>query len=295
MITLPRQFKSFNEAFAQIALELINDGQDVDVANAVGDTVMTKELQDYQVVFAPEYVNVCTLPQRKFPIKGAHAEFLWYMTGNPNAKLVAEFLPNWLNYANEDGTVNSNYGKYWLEAVPGIIEELKRDKMSRRAVMNIYNYGNAPFGKDTPCTLTLQFMIRKNRATGEDQLNLICMMRSNDIWYGLSIDQFCNSLLHQLVHHSLLDTYPNLKIGTYSHHAGSMHVYVSSSKGNATISPKLLGDMYMQFMSNPSEVGERFALPENVTFENFWETAGECFDKKRFQYFKDILTNSTNI
>jgi thymidylate synthase len=101
MIAMTRQFKSFNEAFATLAIELLNDGQNINVINSVGDTVTTRELQNYELTFAPNYSNICTLPLRKFPVKGAQAEFLWYMTGNNNAKLVSKFLPNWLNYANE--------------------------------------------------------------------------------------------------------------------------------------------------------------------------------------------------
>lgn len=290
MIVKPRQYVSINDALAMIGLELVIDGEDVDVCNAVGDSVMTKELQDWQIVFAPNYNNICTLPERKFPIKNAQAEFLWYMSGDASANAIAKFMPNWSKFADENGNVNSNYGVYWRKYIPGIIDELKRDKMSRRAVLNIFHAGNAPFGKDTPCTMTLQFLIRKN-ASGRHQLNLICNMRSNDIWYGLSIDQFCNSLLHQLVHHSLLATYPDLELGWYSHHAGSMHVYTSSSKGNATIDTALLVNMHNNHM-NAQNPGERFEIDENVTFENFWETAAPNFETARFEHFKQIWANT---
>jgi thymidylate synthase len=293
MIVRPKQFTSINDALAQVGYELLTDGEPVYVQNAIGDKVFTRELADWCIVFAPEHNNICTLPERKFPVKGAQAEFLWYMTGNPDANIVAKFLPNWLNYANEDGIVNSNYGVYWKQYIPSVIDELKRDKSSRRAVMNIYHAGNAPFGKDTPCTLSLQFLIRTDKE-GHDSLCMICNMRSNDIWYGLSIDQFCNDLLHQLVHHSLLETYPELRLGWYSHHAGSMHVYMSESSGNATITNKTLGDMFMHQLSNPDK-GQRLVLPNDMTFENFWDKAtSEVFDAKRLEYFKSIMTKDYN-
>lgn len=282
MLVGTRQYRSFNEALAQVAIELASFGDEVDVCNAVGDRVITKELMDYHMSFAADYNNICTLEARKFPFKGAQAEFLWYMTAKPDANIVAKYLPNWLNFSDDAGNVHSNYGVYWRQYVPGIIDELKRDKMSRRAVMNVYNSGDAPFGKDTPCTLTLQFMIRNNR------LHMIVNMRSNDIWYGLSIDQFCNSLLHQLVLHSLQETYPDLKLGQYHHNAGSMHVYMSSSKGNATISMQTLFDMYDAFTSKP-EHGARFDIPANVTFDNFWQAIdneSNPFDRTRFEHFK---------
>lgn len=258
MIALPRQNKSINEALSTLALELAVDGDVITVTNALGQNVTTRELTDYRVVFAPGHMNIVTLPQRKFPMKGALAEFLWYMTGNSSVEPVSKYLPNWKNFAN-NGVVNSNYGCYWKRSIPWIIEELKRDPMSRRAVLNIFQNDMAPFGKDTPCTLSLQFMIRKN------QLNLMVRMRSNDVWYGLCIDQFCNSLLHQLVLHSLQVKYHELQLGWYSHSTGSMHVYED------VVSVKTLTDLYSEYQGTFDQ-GKRFELPENCRFENFWDS-----------------------
>lgn len=277
-----RTYKSANEALAQIALELVIDGEDISVCNAVGDTVLTKDIFDYDVCFAPNYNNVITLPERKFPKKGAKAEFLWYMTGNASAELVAKYLPNWRNYANEQGFVNSNYGVYWHKYLPRVIDLLKNDKHSRQAVLNIYHAGDAPFGKDTPCTLTIQFVIRNNA------LHMIVMMRSNDVWYGFSIDQFCNSLLHQLVWHELLETYPDLELGQYVHHAGSMHAYISESKGNAKLTTQMLGSVYNSF-ANSQDNGERIELPTEVTFSNFWDRLTNLtgiFDEDMLEHFQ---------
>lgn len=276
-----RMYASVNEALACISLELIQ-ADAVDVINAVGDKVVTHEIANFHAMFKPGYNNVCTLPLRKFPYKGAQAEFLWYMTGKADANAVAKYLPNWLNYADVNGCVNSNYGVYWHKYIPGIIEELKRDKSSRRACMNIYHAGNADkFNKDTPCTLSLQFLIRN------DKLCLICTMRSNDIWYGFSIDQFCNSLLQQLVLHSLQQVYPNLQLGWYAHNTGSMHVYMSESKGNSNISGQTLFELYTQYMTS-NDAGKAFTIPDEVSFDNFWSIDNVVFDAERYNYFKSV-------
>lgn len=278
-------YNDFNTALADIAWELSRPGNEVPVYNAVGDTVMTKEIMDASVTFAPEYGNICTLPSRKFPLKGAQAEFLWYMTGIPDAHVVAKYLPNWLNYAGINGKVNSNYGSYWYRSIPRIIDILECNKTSRQAVMNIYNSSDAPFGKDTPCTLSLQFLIRKDEKD-IDRLNLICNMRSNDLWYGLCIDQFCNSLLMQLVRNSLLSTYPDLQLGTYTHHAGSLHVYTTASKGNAVIAPETLRELSEENVICQPDI---FTIGEEVTFTEFWDTARVYFDTAQFDYFKDCF------
>jgi thymidylate synthase len=288
MITIKR-YNSINEALAYLSLELAIDGTDVEVKNAVGDFVKTKELQDYHLSFVPNYNNIITLPERKFPVKGAQAEFLWYMTGVPNANAVAKFLPNWLKFGDEQGKVNSNYGAYWKVSIPRIIDILKRDKTSRRAVMNIYHDGNEPFGKDTPCTLTLQFLIRTDKYDGIDKLDLIVNMRSNDIWYGLSIDQYTNSMLHQLVLHSLQETYPDLQLGWYGHSSGSMHAYVSESSGNATLTVQQLAAVYQSFAVS-NDQGRRHELPQNITFENFWQTVtDDDFKSELLEHFRQYV------
>jgi thymidylate synthase len=50
-------------------------------------------------------------------------------------------------------------------------------------------------------------------------------MRSNDVIFGFCNDIFTFSLFHQLMFHDLREHYPNLKLGRYSHNAGSMHIY----------------------------------------------------------------------
>lgn len=284
-----KRYNSINEAFAFLCLELAVDGYDVPVKNAVGDLVQTRELQDYHLSFTPGYNNIITLPERKFPVKGAQAEFLWYMTGDQDVNVVAKFLPNWLKFANEQGKVNSNYGAYWKQSIPRIIDILKRDKTSRRAVMNIYHDGNEPFGKDTPCTLTLQFLIRTDKYDGIDKLDLIVNMRSNDIWYGLSIDQYTNSMLHQLVLHSLQETYPDLQLGWYAHSSGSMHAYVSESSGNATLTVQQLAKVYQSFITSEDR-GRRHELPAELTFENFWQkVTADDFKPELLEHFRQFI------
>ena len=50
-------------------------------------------------------------------------------------------------------------------------------------------------------------------------------MRSNDIVFGFCNDIFNFALFQQLMLNELRDVYPELKLGSYYHHAGSLHLY----------------------------------------------------------------------
>ena len=53
-----------------------------------------------------------------------------------------------------------------------------------------------------------------------DKLNMSVMMRSNDLWYGFAIDQYCFSRLQQMVAQRL-----SIEVGQYFHFANNLHLY----------------------------------------------------------------------
>jgi thymidylate synthase len=68
--------------------------------------------------------------------------------------------------------------------------------------------------KDSPCALALQFFIR------QDRLDAVGMMRSNDAIWGLPYDVFLFTMLQELLASQL-----GVSLGSYTHIAGSMHLY----------------------------------------------------------------------
>ena len=119
--------------------------------------------------------------------------------------------------ADEDGNVNSNYGYQWQRKrqLNQMILKLKLDKDTRQACISIYDgKEHHKYGNDTPCTYAVQFTILN------DKLNMCVVMRSNDLWYGFCIDQYCFSMLQQLVASRL-----DIPVGTYYHFAHNLHLY----------------------------------------------------------------------
>lgn len=156
---------------------------------------------------------------RNFKIDYAEKEWQWYKSKNPDASDIAKVAKIWYNHMDERGYVNSNYGYQWSRGnqLEYVINELNRDKYSRRAVISLYDgKENNMYSKDTPCTLSIQFYFTPD----SDKLHMTVLMRSNDLWFGFCNDAYCFLKLHELVCDSL-----NVDQGFYTHYAQNLHIY----------------------------------------------------------------------
>lgn len=167
--------------------------------------------------------NVITTPWRKWQSQYAKDEWDWYLTADNDITKFEEIrgersVPQvWYNHANKDGFVMSNYGWQWARGsqIDYVVNELKRDPESRRALLTMYDgKDNKLYTNDTPCTLNAHFQIRDN------QLDMTIMMRSNDLIMGFCNDQYCFSKLQELIANKL-----GIKIGEYFHFASNLHIY----------------------------------------------------------------------
>lgn len=152
----------------------------------------------------------------------------------------------WLNLANPDGTVNSAYGYLiWENRSHGnpmyesgtsrphsdnahtmrtpwewAKQSLIQDKDTRQAILRFSLPKHAYMGvKDFTCTMHANYLIR------DDKLHLSVVMRSNDLWFGLTYDlPWFMSLIDRMVD-ELKPHYPNLTKGQYTHTVHSLHLY----------------------------------------------------------------------
>ena len=175
----------------------------------------TKEVYGVSLRILNPRARIINLSDRKFPLKGAIAEFLWYMTGNPKIEIITPFLKHWANYSDDGEKVNSNYGFCAGNQIINVIRKLEKDSDSRQAVVNLFttDFSNY-FGKDTVCTPNYQFLIRDKR------LHLIVNARSRDLIRGECIDQFTFTLLQEIVANQL-----GIDVGFYQVNIGSLHIY----------------------------------------------------------------------
>lgn len=161
--------------------------------------------------------NLINTNWRNWKPKYAEIEWQWYLSKNPSAIKISKHAKIWCKCMDENGFVNSNYGYQWSKGnqLEYVIEELKKNKESRRASISIYDAKNRNnFEKDTPCTYAINFFILNNK------LNMTVMMRSNDLWYGFCNDQYCFSKLQEKISNEL-----KIETGTYFHFVNNIHIY----------------------------------------------------------------------
>ena len=162
--------------------------------------------------------NIVKSKIRNMPMRYAIGEMLWYLSGNSALKEIQKFGSGWDRMSDDGIHVNSNYGycikhKYGFDQWEFVKEELRKNSLSRRAVIHIKEPSNKE-SKDVNCTVSLQFFIRENK------LYMTTYMRSNDIWLGFPFDVFQFTCMQILMSMEL-----GLELGTYTHIAGSLHMY----------------------------------------------------------------------
>ena len=162
--------------------------------------------------------NICKSDIRKLSMRYAIGEFLWYLSGNNHLSEIQKYTDNWDRMSDDGVHVNSNYGhcikyKYGFDQFGYVYNMLKDKPKTRQAVIHIKEPSMAA-SKDVNCTVCLQFFIRDNK------LYMTTYMRSNDIWLGFPYDvfQFCNLQI-------LLSMKLGVELGSYTHIAGSLHLY----------------------------------------------------------------------
>ena len=206
------KFKNANEAYEYFHDQIISEGVDFDNTKALFNVGFTLE---------NPIDNIITNKERKFNIEYAKAEWKWYLSGDRSINKLGEIYgkipPIWKRMADSKGDVNSNYGYQWERnnQLDKVVDILRENPTTRRATISIYDGKEInDYNRDTPCTYAVQFTILDNK------LNMSVYMRSNDLWYGFCIDQYCFSMLQQHVAERL-----SMQVGSYYHHAHNLHLY----------------------------------------------------------------------
>ena len=206
------KFRNANAAYEYLHDKIIREG--IDFAN-------TKALFNVGFYITDPMDNKIINRERSWKPEYADAEWKWYLSEDNSIGKLGEIygtIPQiWYKMADAAGKVNSNYGWQWgrNNQIDYIVDLLKNNKDTRQAAISIYDAKEHDcYSKDTPCTYAVQFTILHGR------LNMCVVMRSNDLWYGFCNDQYCFSMLHNLVCNTT-----GIDMGTYYHFAHNMHLY----------------------------------------------------------------------
>ncbi len=158
--------------------------------------------------------------------------FIWMLNGDSDFSYVADVNPNAKNYIDDSkrkdestAKFSTAYGPRIARQMDVVIEELKRDPGTRRAVISILHEDDLKMlGTNTkdefPCTESVSFFVRDNK------LNVHVKMRSNNMVTTLVYDVFNFTMLQEYVLNRLNHVAgTSYKMGTYYHNCGSAHYF----------------------------------------------------------------------
>lgn len=203
------------------------------------------------VLVAPTPVTTVFMHPRarisQWPIRDANpffhlAEALWMLLGREDVETVARYAERMAEFSDDGRSLHGAYGYRWrkkfgYDQIRAIVEDLRRNPSSRRAVLTMWDPGPssswvredypervggdlgtaAGGGKDVPCNTQAYFRVR-----GGDKLDMTVTCRSNDIvWgaYGANVVHF--SFLQEFVAESL-----GLRVGQYYQVSNNYHAYI---------------------------------------------------------------------
>lgn len=191
------------------------------------DNIEKQESRDGEVI--SEVINAITVIEdptrcimtnttRKLSMRYAVGELLWYLSGNRSLSEIQKYTKAWDRMSDDGKNVNSNYGycikeKFGFNQYEYVKHKLMSDSNSRQAIIHIKDANNKD-SLDVNCTICLQFFIRGNK------LYMTTYMRSNDLWLGYPYDIFQFTCLQVLLSMEL-----GIELGSYTHIAGSLHLY----------------------------------------------------------------------
>ena len=209
----------------------------------------TKEILNARITLTAPLEREILNPIRRASYPAQIAESMWILAGRNDVGWLAHYLPRAPQFSDDGETWAGGYGprlRGWSTTVdrphgtpgtpalsPGrfrinqnldqlahVVEMLKADPDTRRAVISIYDPARDSWPadadrKDIPCNDFLQFSLR------DGVVHLSVFTRSNDIIWGWSgINQFEWSVLLEVV-----STLVGAGVGTVTYNITSLHLY----------------------------------------------------------------------
>lgn len=205
---------NMNHIFATIADEILRYGHEKSGTLELNNVIF--ELTNIENNIPTNYTD--------FSYGYLCAEELWYANADEKLEFISKFRAPGFKRTSEDGIYsNSAYGhivfkRHGFNQVEQVIEILKKDKNSRRAVINL----NVPNShrmtcKDEICTFNLAFYINNGK------LYCTAMMRSNDYCGCMPYDVAFFTNLQKYIAHRI-----GVECGSYTHFATSLHIYAKN-------------------------------------------------------------------
>jgi len=163
-----------------------------------------------------------------------------------NREHLENYLPTILT-GNCPNETSYTYGSrmrshFGVDQVQNVIDELKKEKYSRRATISLLDPSIDAKSKNPPCLNHCWFRVQSNK------LYLIATIRSNDMFEAWPENAFGLRMLQDLVWKELLEVYSEIELGDLLIHSLSAHIYDDSWEDAKDIVKK----HYTAVFPNPS-------------------------------------------
>ncbi len=246
----------------------------------------TLEVLGSSVVVAMHHPVVIS-PVRALSYRFMAAEAMWITDGDGSLEGIEMYNQRMRAYSDDGSTLFGAYGPKYDQQFDYVVDTLANDLSTRRAILSIWRE-NPPQTKDTPCTLNMQFIIRRDEQT--NQLYLMCLvnMRSSDVWLGLPYDIFSFTMMAVKICHAV-----NMKLisgdpgtpdlilpGMLKINMGSSHLYIGGGEGlqdNSDDVIKVLNDPGLE--SGPCLPYEE--VVKTSGWDNIYRLLELCRDERR--------------
>lgn len=223
------------ENYLQLVRRVLEDGTRKE--NRTGVDTLSVFNHNHAVDLAGGFPLLTT---KEISWKNIVVENLWFLSGDPHIELLRKHRCKfWDPWARDDGTVPSAYGNFWRhfpvhdgdgvafnDQVAWVIEEIRRNPMSRRLVVTAWAPGNAQTSALPPCHLLFVFNVQNDRS-GEPRLNLHLTQRSADVALGVPYNIAGYAFLLELASHLT-----GVRPGTFAHTMIDAHVYTKKADGS---------------------------------------------------------------
>lgn len=125
-----------------------------------------------------------------------------------------EILDGILDFEVEKGNWAYTYHQRIADQIPFVVEDLRRNAFSRRAVIDIRDWQKDAQSEDPACLQHIQYFIRDNK------LHCKVLFRSNDACKATFMNAFALIMLQKRIADEL-----GVEVGSYTHRANSFHCY----------------------------------------------------------------------
>ena len=213
-----RTYLTVNDALPDLARHVL-DGDEL--GSRKGERVLERLHQ--QITLTEPWDRYPRLGLRKASLPAQIAEAMWILAGRNDVEWLSYYLPRAAEFSDDGKTWRGGYGprlrRYGgngVDQLAHVVNVLRADPTSRRAVFAIYDADvDTKPGKDIPCNDIITFQSRLGK------LHAHVFVRSNDLMWGWSgINAFEWSVLQEVVASIL-----GIEVGTLTFSISSLHAY----------------------------------------------------------------------